>query len=313
MLTNQEIEQRLEKLIEDERRSTKDILERINLAYERKIYLERGYPRMFDWLTRHYGYSESAAQRRIQAAKLIKTVPEAANVFTDGKVNLTVLAKTQSAFQCKERFSGQTLTAEEKIEVLKKVENQSVQAAENTLITLFPELETKLTFERRTLLSPESTRLSLTLSNQTVDELERIKDLLSHSIPDANFATIIGILTQDYLLKKDPLLKNTTAVPSFKSPHSLSLALRRAVIFRDQGKCTYKDLESGTICGSTYQIEIDHIKPRAIGGGNELENLRCLCRNHNQLMAEKNLGAEKANQWRKLLERAPRKIPSANI
>jgi hypothetical protein len=45
-------------------------------------------------------------------------------------------------------------------------------------------------------------------------------------------------------------------------------------------------------CGSTYALEIDHIRPRAMGGGPERENLRVLCRNCNQRAAVKMFGAQ---------------------
>ncbi|MGE0527948.1 MAG: HNH endonuclease [Bdellovibrionales bacterium] len=31
---------------------------------------------------------------------------------------------------------------------------------------------------------------------------------------------------------------------------------------------------------------MDHVLPRALGGGHELSNLRCLCDVHNRLMAD---------------------------
>jgi len=51
-------------------------------------------------------------------------------------------------------------------------------------------------------------------------------------------------------------------------------------------QCQYK-LRDGKICGSTYQLQIDHIFPKALGGSDDIHNLRILCRTHNNLMAEK--------------------------
>lgn len=47
----------------------------------------------------------------------------------------------------------------------------------------------------------------------------------------------------------------------------------------------YIDQTSGTKCSSTFQLQVDHVHPLALGGSNQPENLRVLCRTHNQLAA----------------------------
>ncbi len=75
-------------------------------------------------------------------------------------------------------------------------------------------------------------------------------------------------------------------------------SVRRLVIQRANGCCEYRDPETGRVCGSRLQVEVDHHVPRALGGTNDINNLRCLCRKHNALMAEKMLGKDRANAWR---------------
>ena len=60
-------------------------------------------------------------------------------------------------------------------------------------------------------------------------------------------------------------------------------AVKREVWRRDQGCCSYVDLHSGRRCGSRYRLEIDHVVPFALGGANELFNLRLRCRAHHSL------------------------------
>ena len=43
-----------------------------------------------------------------------------------------------------------------------------------------------------------------------------------------------------------------------------------------------RDINCCRICGSIDDLEIDHIKPLARGGSNELENLQILCKKHNR-------------------------------
>jgi 5-methylcytosine-specific restriction endonuclease McrA len=44
------------------------------------------------------------------------------------------------------------------------------------------------------------------------------------------------------------------------------------------------------VCGSSWQVELDHIRPRTLGGPTEAGNLRCACRVHNQRAAVLELG-----------------------
>jgi hypothetical protein len=61
-------------------------------------------------------------------------------------------------------------------------------------------------------------------------------------------------------------------------------AVRRAVWTRDAGRCQWP-LDSGGSCGSTHQLELDHVVPWARGGAPTVEGLRLLCRRHNRLAA----------------------------
>jgi hypothetical protein len=61
----------------------------------------------------------------------------------------------------------------------------------------------------------------------------------------------------------------------------ISAEVRRQVWARDEGCCTYTNAQ-GQQCRSTWFLQIDHIRPYAVGGGNHLSNLRLLCGVHNR-------------------------------
>jgi hypothetical protein len=66
---------------------------------------------------------------------------------------------------------------------------------------------------------------------------------------------------------------------------------RRLIWVKAEGKCQFVDFETGKRCGSRYFLEIDHyIKPVALGGSNDPENLRLLCCGHNARAAVKIFG-----------------------
>lgn len=114
-MNNREIGTRLGELIKNERRITNEILQLLNQAEAQSTYLELGYASLFDWLTKGFGYSNAAAYRRIQAARLLRSVPEVREKLETGVVNLTTLCQASAAIKAEysasegvalSRFSG---------------------------------------------------------------------------------------------------------------------------------------------------------------------------------------------------------------
>ena len=75
-------------------------------------------------------------------------------------------------------------------------------------------------------------------------------------------------------------------------------AARDVVFARDKGRCTYTGGD-GQKCGSTHNLEIDHVVPYARGGTNAIANLRLLCERHNKLEAERIYGAGGMRKFRR--------------
>ena len=74
-------------------------------------------------------------------------------------------------------------------------------------------------------------------------------------------------------------------------PGHISAATRREVFARDGEQCSYVDSE-GRRCECRTRLELDHIQPRALGGGDDASNLRTRCRPHNLYAAEEIFGKE---------------------
>jgi 5-methylcytosine-specific restriction endonuclease McrA len=75
-------------------------------------------------------------------------------------------------------------------------------------------------------------------------------------------------------------------------------AVRDEVFARDNGKCAYVSPD-GIRCNSTWDLEIDHIIPFARRGGHSINNLRLLCRAHNQHEADRTYGRQFMERRRK--------------
>jgi len=79
-------------------------------------------------------------------------------------------------------------------------------------------------------------------------------------------------------------LRNASPMGSDQPTKPRSIAAsKRAIIFNKfQRQCSYVDTLTKKKCDAKTFLQIDHIKPVAHGGGNELKNLRVLCANHNK-------------------------------
>jgi len=206
-MNNQEIIVKLERAIRNERRATNEILELINLATDRKIHLEQAYPSMFEWLVRGYGFSESSAYRRIEAARMIQAVPETADKLATGQLNITTLTVASSIFRLHEKATKKKISKNEKADALLAIQKKSRREAERILISRFPEASPGIKKETTKTVDENTSRLSLNLSEEVMKDLSRIRDLLAAIYPDATYAQIIGRIAKEYLDRKDPLRK----------------------------------------------------------------------------------------------------------
>lgn len=285
-MTNSEIDTQMSLRVKTERKVTREILELIQLAEHQRLPLELGFRDTYDWLIRGHGYSGGAANRRIQASRLLSELPEIACKVENGSVNLTTLWQAQKSIRAQQKSTGKKVTVLEKKAALAKIEGKTSEVSERELNTLFPEgvKSGEKTIHKR----DGGLGISIELTQEEAQELRRARELLSHAIPGASFGQVIARLAKDFNERKDPLRKDLVT-----TPQRITTALkRRQVIQKSFGACSFTDPSTGRRCGSRYQLEIDHIVPRAKGGSDDPHNLRCLCRKHNQLMAEIEFGRE---------------------
>ena len=69
-------------------------------------------------------------------------------------------------------------------------------------------------------------------------------------------------------------------------------ALRDSLLIRSGHQCEYVDPKIGRRCAARSNLQIEHVRPFALGGENDAGNLMVLCRSHNIMRAERVFGAE---------------------
>ncbi len=151
--------------------------------------------------------------------------------------------------------------------------------------------------DKKILILEERFKVTFSFQKETKELIEEAKNLLSHIHPQgASFeelfvAGLKAIITNNkkqlsVKSRKSPKI-TATAVGGviYKNPRYIPPIIKREIFKRDKNSCTYRH-RSGEICGSKWQVEVDHIKPLVLGGKTEKENLRLLCRAHNQKLGK---------------------------
>ncbi len=141
-------------------------------------------------------------------------------------------------------------------------------------------------------LSADLRRLHVTVSRRFMEKLAATRAALSHSHPGASEGEILeaGLdLLLERHAKRKGLVEKPLREPPPAKPDHVSARVKRAVWQRDGGRCQWP-VDGGGVCGSTHQVELDHVVPLGRGGPPTIENTRCLCRFHNQLAARQVYG-----------------------
>ncbi|HSD19949.1 MAG TPA: HNH endonuclease, partial [Anaeromyxobacter sp.] len=159
--------------------------------------------------------------------------------------------------------------------------------------------------------------LSVTIDRACNEDLETLKSLLAHQIPDGDLAAVLHEAIRCGIEKHGkrrgavaPVRKAKRAVPSAdptKATATIPAEVRREVWRRDGGRCAFIAAD-GRRCNSRWKLEIDHIHPEALGGSSTVDQLRIACRAHNLLYAERAFGREHMDRFRR--ERGESRPPS---
>ena len=315
MLSDLELSSGIKKLIEGEREILTEILHHLLEFEERKLHLKEGYGSIFQYAVQALRYSEAQAYRRISAMRLLKEIPEIEQSLKGGSLNLTHLTQAREYFKSESKKSN-SFSKDEKLELLNSLENKTTRETETIFCGLDPD---KVSQDKERQINENQIEIRFVASTALMEKLKRFKELDSHV--NANpaycelFERLVDLVLKQKERKKEMQKSNNpqtvqakisaakksmpevgSAVREERS-RTIPIAVKRAVLTRDQAACTFKNPVTGKTCGSTFRLQFDHIKPFAKNGDHSTENIRILCQNHNLLMAEKEFGWEKIRSY----------------
>ena len=194
----------LKSLVSKERETLMEIIDHLREIEDRKLYLERGYPSLFLFLTQELKYSESAAIRRLSAMSLVDELPEITEQIKEGRISLTVASRMQGYLRSEQK--KRVLSLDEKLEVVYKLSGTSTRECDQILAQLDP--ETTLPKERIKPLNPDKTLIQFTADRSLVDKIQRLKDLLGNHHETPSLETVFEKALDLALEKLDPELRS---------------------------------------------------------------------------------------------------------
>ena len=278
MTRSQILDQKIRTIAQSERTALAELVVDLRELDSIRGYIELGFRSLFEYLTEGVGYSGGAAQRRIDATRLSRDVPDLSERLESGHIDLHHVTSVSKAIRQGDK--KRKITREEKREIVAKIEKQTEAQTQKTVAEFF-DLEL-ITRTKRSVQKDGSVRYEITVSREVAELIEQAQALVSHAVPTSSLADflehvsrkIIKQKTQPARGKKSKVMTDetkfaqTAATVAVANDERVSEGTHRKVRAR-QPRCAH--------CGSPWFPQTDHRRSRWAGGGNEEENLQTLC------------------------------------
>ena len=236
----------------------------------RKLYRAEGFPSLYRYCIEHLHLSEFEAYNRIEAARIARRFPVVLNLLAAGDLTMSTV-----------NVLGEVLTDENHQAVLAAARHKSKREVEAQLGVLRP------LPDRPSVLMPlgeDRWRLQITLSAESHQALQRLRELTRQTIPDGDPARIVAralalLLTTVERRRLAAARRPRATALRVSDTRYVPAAVVRAVWKRDEDQCAFV----GTLgrCPEREFLELHHKDPFSEGGPTSVDNLELRCRSHN--------------------------------
>ena len=293
-LNNPDLLREVECLVKKERQLSTEILRYLREIYQRRLHAQMGFSSLFCFCVEHLKYSPAQAQRRIESMKLLTELPELENKINQGELNLTQVAQAGSFFSKEKKLNQVSFSIEEKKQVLQEISGHSTRETEKLL--LGKSAKPAVHQNRSKTINATQTELRIIADEKLMNKLKKIQGIWAHDSKCTDMSYLLDKMTDLVLEKIDPLQKannwkmrqvkqnDTAARPALKaSSRKIPRSLWWQVWLKDKAQCTWKNPQTGKICGSKHNLEAHHTIPWSKLKLHDIRYLELRCKLHHDL------------------------------
>jgi len=311
-------------------RTTALLLAQLAEIDRRRLYATEGYESMYAFCVGRLRMAEYIAYLRIRAARAARKYPMIFDAVAEGRLPLPAVVKLWphltrenatellKAAEYKTKTEVLQLIAQRfpstevlplvsaapasslpanAVEPNKQIVSEATPLNPERVVTK-PELGPDPVEVRHNVapIAPQRVEFRFSGSQNAYEKLCYLQALLSHKIPAGDIAEIFELALDELIIQVEKSKFAKTSRPRANETSGrtdtrhIPAAVKRVVWDRDGGRCSYVS-DSGQRCEGR-EVEFDHTIPVARGGRSSAENVRLLCRAHNQFEAERVFGIE---------------------
>ena len=286
----------VEVLVRRVNETTAELLAYLAEVEARGLHLREACSSMFAFCVERLHMSESAAGKRIWAARTARRFPLVLEMIARGDIHLTGV-----------NLLAPHLSEENHAEVLGRARHRTKRDIEKLVaeVSPRPDVESEVVpvaagtvapavAGRVAPLAPGRYELRVTLDEETHGKLLQLQDLMAPGAhdPAVVVARAIDLLLERTLARKSGLSKKPRArKPSQRRTRHIPARVKRAVWRRDGARCAFVD-GTGRRCSATRALELHHIDNWGRGAPHDPERIELRCRAHNQYQAVLDYGAD---------------------
>lgn len=255
------------------------LLETLIQMVEERVFMELQYSGMWEFLEKELHMSDCQAGYFSRVATRAIAVPELRKAIVGGELSIS-----------KARRIVGVINSENSQEWILAAKNLKQRELERKISKESPR---RKVYEGIVPISEELSKLTLVLSVEEEERLERAKDLHTQSLQKpASYQETVVTAIDMYLEKTDPVKKAERALRTprvrrvgkkkYGRRESTPAQTKHEVHRRDGFRCTWRD-KDGKRCERESFLHLHHIVPVSQNGPNTSENLTTLCFWHHQM------------------------------
>lgn len=230
--------------VKAEKKLTAEIISYLQEISDRRLYVEYKVDSLHKFCVRILRYSDAEAALRVKAVRVAKKLPEIKKQIETSKVSLSSVAKLHHFMQENPKKDASV--------ALELISGKSARESEQILNQISE--------------APKARELKLKLNERVLKKLDRVQAAFG----DCDELEAIEALIDEKL--RELARAKAKRIERGSSQQRYIARSVREKVSKDQ--CEN--------CGTRVHLQIEHIRPIAMGGQSTTDNLRILCRSCNQ-------------------------------